>query len=264
MENKNNRNGNGIFLGVVSVATLIVAIIGATFAYFSASTESDENAVNLGAYEYKLSLSMSQVYPENASAASGIIPLVANKTIDNAEAPNNTNLLYALNVASKKCVDDNGLTVCALYKVEILNDGSNPVTLNGQIQTTSNEAADGDDRTPFENLTYQALNGEEGEFTLDGSPVTISGNVGEFTDIQSLEVTGAVLSDTDGSVTTQGKGVAYVLIYLNDKDTDQSKEMGATFEGKVIYKSGTGAGQGLTGTFKVGGESPSEPSSSNE
>ena len=27
-----NKNGRGIFLGVVSVATLIVAIIGATFA----------------------------------------------------------------------------------------------------------------------------------------------------------------------------------------------------------------------------------------
>ena len=28
---ENNRKGNGIFLGIVSVSTLIVAIIGATF-----------------------------------------------------------------------------------------------------------------------------------------------------------------------------------------------------------------------------------------
>ena len=41
-----NKNGNGIFLGVVSVATLVVAIIGATFAYFSASITGD-NTVNL-------------------------------------------------------------------------------------------------------------------------------------------------------------------------------------------------------------------------
>lgn len=256
MENK-NRNGNGIFLGVVSVATLIVAIIGATFAYFSASTESEDNAVNLGAYEYKLSLSMSQVYPENASAASGIIPLDPTKTVEGADdlVPNNTNLLYALNQAEKKCVDDNGLTVCALYKVEILNDGSNPVTLNGQIKTTSNNAADGDNRTPFENLTYQALNGEEGSFTLDGTAKTIAPNVDETTDIASMEVTGATINPSDGSVTEQGKGTAYILIYLNDKNTDQSGEMGATYEGKVIYQSGTGAGQGLTGTFKVGGGS---------
>lgn len=37
-----NSKGRGIFLGVVSVATLIVAIIGATFAWFSASVGSGE------------------------------------------------------------------------------------------------------------------------------------------------------------------------------------------------------------------------------
>ena len=29
----NNKNGRGIFYGVIGVATLVVAIIGATFAY---------------------------------------------------------------------------------------------------------------------------------------------------------------------------------------------------------------------------------------
>ena len=32
-----NKNGQGIFYGVIGVATLVVAIIGATFAYFSAA-----------------------------------------------------------------------------------------------------------------------------------------------------------------------------------------------------------------------------------
>lgn len=40
-----NKNGRGIFLGVVSVATLIVAIIGATFAYFSASVNTGNGAI---------------------------------------------------------------------------------------------------------------------------------------------------------------------------------------------------------------------------
>ena len=38
-----NKKGSGIFLGVVSVATLIVAIIGATFAFFSTQTGSENN-----------------------------------------------------------------------------------------------------------------------------------------------------------------------------------------------------------------------------
>ena len=36
-----NNNGRGIFYGVIGVATLVVAIIGATFAYFSANISSD-------------------------------------------------------------------------------------------------------------------------------------------------------------------------------------------------------------------------------
>ena len=74
-----NKRGNEIFLGIVSVATLIVAIIGATFAYFSASTESNENAVNLGAYEFKLTLSVIPVFPEGATS---LIPLEARKELE--------------------------------------------------------------------------------------------------------------------------------------------------------------------------------------
>ena len=44
--NEQKNNGRGIFYGVIGVATLVVAIIGATFAYFTASA-SNENAIQL-------------------------------------------------------------------------------------------------------------------------------------------------------------------------------------------------------------------------
>ena len=258
--------GNGIFLGVVSVATLIVAIIGATFAYFSASTQSEPNTVNLGAYEFKLSLSVSQVYPTNASAASGLIPLVANKVITGAEdlVPNNTNLLYAINVAKNRCVDDNGLQVCALYRVLINNQGSNPVTLTGQIKTTSNEAGEGDNKTPFSNLTYQAVGGELGEvnetgkLTLEGDPVPLATDVDGLINISSIEIDGAQINQNTGQVIEPGTGEGYILIYLDDKNENQSSEMGATYTGQLIYSSGNGVGNTLTGTFTVGGSTDDE------
>ena len=37
-----NNNGRGIFSGIIGVATLIVAIIGATFAYFTANSTSSQ------------------------------------------------------------------------------------------------------------------------------------------------------------------------------------------------------------------------------
>ena len=258
-----NKNGNGLFLGIVSVATLIVAIIGATFAYFSANTQSAENAVEVGAYEYNLSLSMNQIYPENVSAK-GLIPLKPDAEIEGADAPNNINLLYALNVAKKKCIDDNGMQVCALYQVLITNQATNPVTLKGQIRTTSNmpgtPTSETETRTGFVNLTYQSLVGNHEDNTLAKnpapeftSPVTLASETeGENTKpIADIYIPGASVNDETDEV-TPGVGSSYVLIYLKDNG-DQSAEMGATFTGQVIYSSSGDASTGLTGTFKVGG-----------
>lgn len=249
-----NKNGNGIFLGIVSVATLIVAIIGATFAYFSASTESNTDAVNLTAYEFKLSLSVNPIYPNGASA---LIPLEPTTVIPNAPEPNNTNLLYALNVAKNRCIDDQGLQVCALYQVIIENQAVNPITLTGQLKTVSNNKAEGEGKTPFTNLTYQAVAGDHTTgLSLVGGPVTIDDELGGLIDISGIKVSGAT-TDEDGEL-VPGKGYSYILIYLDD-NLDQSSEMGASFTGQLIYSSGTGAGNNLTGTFTVA--APSEEGS---
>ena len=241
-----NRKGNGIFLGIVSVATLIVAIIGATFAYFSASTESNTDAVNLTAYEFKLSLSVSPIYPEGASA---LIPLNPETVIPNAPEANNTNLLYALNEASKRCIDDQGLQVCALYQVTIENQAVNALTLSGQLKTVTNNAAEGEGKTPFSNLTYQAVEGNhETGLTLVGDAVTISDEVEGTVDIAGITVPGATTGE-DGEL-VPGKGYSYILVYLNDNG-DQSGEMGASFTGQLIYSSGGEGGTNLTGTFSV-------------
>lgn len=243
-----NRKGNGIFLGIVSVATLIVAIIGATFAYFSASTESDPNAVNLTAYEFKLSLSVNPIYPEGASA---LIPLNPTTVIANAPDANNTNLLYALNVAKKRCIDDQGLQVCALYQVTIENQAVNEIKLSGQLQTTANNPGEGDGKTGFKNLTYQAIAGnhKENNLTLVGNAIPLAVTPEEDPiDIAGITVPGATYDDEGELV--PGVGTTYVLVYLNDNG-DQSSEMGASFTGKLIYSSGEGTGNTLTGTFSV-------------
>lgn len=243
-----NGRGNGIFLGIVSIATLIVAIIGATFAYFSASTESSPNAVGLSAYEFKLSLSVTPVYPTGASA---LIPLNPDTVIPNAPEEHNTNLLYALNEAKHKCVDDSGLQVCALYMVTISNQAGNTVTLRGELTTTSNKASTEEGRTEFKNLRYQALTGSHENNTLakSGAPIDIAATVGDKIQIADVTVSGAKFDDS-GKMTEEGKGITYVLVYLNDNG-DQSAEMGASYTGKLTYVSKDGIGNALTGTFQV-------------
>ena len=95
MEEK--KKGNGIFLGIVAVATLIVAIIGATFAYFSITAQSNANAVNLSSYEFTASLSVNPVAP--TGNFKGLIPMDPDATVTNGGGA--TNLQYAVNQSAQ-------------------------------------------------------------------------------------------------------------------------------------------------------------------
>lgn len=240
-----NKNGNGIFLGVVSVATLIVAIIGATFAYFSVSISSNEGAVNLAAYEFNAGISVSQIYP---SAATALIPLDPDAGIEGATGSSTTNLLYALNTADTRCVDDNGYQVCALYQVTVTNNASGALTLDGVIRTVSNVAGSRADAVPFADLTYQGVTGELNALQLSGTATTLGADADDTVSIGTITVPGAT---TDGETTTPGTYSTYVVIYLNENG-DQSTQMGATYSGQIVYTSSSGNGSALTGTFVVG------------
>lgn len=241
-----NKRGSGIFLGVIGVATLIVAIIGASFAYFSAQVSSGEGAVNVSAYD-TAGLTVTSVEPvapldSEMAALVGIVPLAAEKR--NTEGK--TMLEYAINKATEKCIDSKGKLVCRLYKATINNTTNNPVTFNIEVGAATNEAGTGEGKEAFKDLKFQSLSGTEGALTLDGSPATI-GTAGTSVLAQNAKVT----------ATANGETVHYFVIYLDEAYTDESKtetkdqssQMGAKFSGKVIYSTGDN-GTKLTGTFE--------------
>ena len=249
MENKENereeRKGNGIFLGIVGVATLIVAIIGASFAYFSIQASSDPGAVNVTAYQFSASLSMSEVY---GPGEDGIIPVDPDGTVTGATAPDNTNLAYAINVESgtktRSCTDGNGYGICALYEVTVSNDSDSQLVLNGVIKTVSNEAGSGGEA--FSNLQYRLATINSGYYTIGATGTALGTTAGDEVSIGQITVP-AKSGENPGTYTT------YILIYLNELKVenvaqDQSVEMGASYSGQIIFTSNGTANQ-LTGTF---------------
>ena len=238
-----NKKGSGIFLGVVSVATLVVAIIGATFAYFSASVSSNEGAIGATAYEFDVKVTnIKMIQPENVDSLGGIIPMNVNTQVSGKGM-----LLYALNDATKKCVDTNDYQVCALYEATLSNGGSQDVTLNLAVMTDTNEAGSGGEA--FSDLTFQALNENTGTYSLNGAAKTLMTKAGQSVDIENVSI-------TIPAKTTDYKH--YFVVYLNEprnnEDTDekdQSKQMGAKYTGSLVYTTSQG-GNRLTGTFNVG------------
>ena len=55
MENNERKNDRGIFYAIMGVATLVITLIGATFAYFVATTNSTANAITTGSTTVTLS-----------------------------------------------------------------------------------------------------------------------------------------------------------------------------------------------------------------
>lgn len=246
-----NSKGRGIFLGVVSVATLIVAIIGATFAWFSASVSSGKNDVNLTAYQFDADLTVERVFPTEENASRKIIPFVPDKVL--REGPENkiNNMNYALNEATNKCVDSSGYLVCSLYKITVTNNGSDAIELDGSVTTM--------ETTPTEKGTTLTANGELKAQIISyaGEKYTYTHDLSKALALPNTGESGKLIMDpatlTVGATPAANTAELYVLVWLNDSTEDQSSMMGASYKGQFIFSAvGMGAGNELTGTFNLG------------
>lgn len=102
-----NNRGQSIFLSVVGIATLLVAIVGATFAYFSITVTGNENASSIHVTTAQLGdvtfsgtgaeISVDNAYPgwndsrqftiSTAAGSNGTIQYQINFVVDNAQLP---------------------------------------------------------------------------------------------------------------------------------------------------------------------------------
>ena len=116
--NEQKNNGRGIFYGVIGVATLVVAIIGATFAYFTATA--GNNVITGNMASISLSLDVTKMTTADQELG-GMIPM-SNNMIEPA-------------LASSKgvCIDDNNNAVCQIYKITITNDSSAGQFVDGYV-----------------------------------------------------------------------------------------------------------------------------------
>lgn len=166
----NNNNGRGIFYGVIGVATLVVAIIGATFAYFTASA-SNENVITGNAATITLSLAVNKVTHDDETLG-GMIPM-SNSMVENAI---NTSLDTRPSGA-KPCVDDNGNAVCQIYEITISNQATAGVFVDGYVALINGSGTPSDYKPTQNNSTTMRWaqvfrSGSEGSYTYStaGSP----------------------------------------------------------------------------------------------
>ena len=130
--NENNNGGKGLFYGVIGVATLIVAIIGATFAWFTATAGGETKTV----------VKTGTLSIEYVSSGEG-----SGKVVDasNLKPATTDQVLAAYQAGDCKFADDEAgatETICAFAKVTVKNTGTLYANIDADFTITDNTYVD--------------------------------------------------------------------------------------------------------------------------
>lgn len=142
--------GNKYFGIVISILTLIVAMIGATFAYFSATLKGDKD-IETSSFKFALNMSVTPEF-----GGKGLIPM------DDSDLSK----AYA-----NKCVDANGNNACTAYRIELSNNGDD-LNLTGVMDFTKQDVV---------NMSYAIMDSDgniykEASSTGDGLNLSLGNN----------------------------------------------------------------------------------------
>ena len=211
-----NKNGQGIFYGVIGVATLVVAIIGATFAYFSASVTGnganiEGNTANVAG---DLSLEVERVTFDSVPATVKYTDLVPAAVTEDETGWGS--------MLTAKCVNGE-YTGCHLYKVTASTSNAVAATIVTNVDTT------GSPKTNWKYVVYQ------------GSASTITANSARAYTMGSGNQT--IFNSTLPTTDT----VYYILVYLlntnsvqNDSQVEGGTAENGTYSGTVTLNAAGG------------------------
>ncbi len=235
-----NRKGPGVFYAVVGVATLVVAIIGATFAYFSASAANNEAITGNTAEAGGVELTITPV----TTTGTNMLPL---NLMDNTKATDPASgaadqfadALGATKGAS--CKDSNGNNVCQVYSITVKNKST---TSTVQVRGTLNLASEAT------NMKWQLLETGTSTARADFATVVDKGVTGNVTVGGNTGATGAAAASQN--LAAEASATYYVLVWLEETGTAQeTADASKSFTGTVTFNAVDASGKtsGLTASF---------------
>ena len=198
-----NNNGRGLFYGVIGVATLIVAIIGATFAYFSVNASITNNN---GISGDTVNVSETTITGTLTRVTQSTVSMVPLKTADLQKGINGE--------GGQQCIDKNGAKVCDIYTLTIKNTSSAPVSLAGKLTITATDMAD---------LRWSLL-----ESTDSAAGAT------------AKEVSDTVIVANELLAAKTGTKTYHFVIWFNETELNQNTQAGKSYSGTVTFTAANG------------------------
>lgn len=265
------------FALIIIISTTIILIIGTTFAYFSASISSAENAVSLKSAEFAIDLK-----DDTSLLKNKIIP-TAEKYVDMAinRLDEEGNFRKPLEEAGIKlssnsvCIDDNLNEICSVYTFTVQNSMTDldlplAISIVPSVHTFTNLKFKVIERIYTEENGYQVqelmgatpllddryeIDKEKNKYILDENGEKI-----EKDGFASLKPTPIPLSEVDKKIPkakdadTPGEATLSIVLWVDEIKSDQTKQdSGKIFAGGIIVNTDGADGQGITGVFSAGG-----------
>ena len=210
----NKEEKRGIFLGILGIVILLLAIVGASYAWFTARDRSKDDVIKVKAAEIQI------VYVDGREMnVTGLIPGKENivfETVRRALAgeSNKNGEKYTL------CTDDTGHTVCGVYNFELTNNGSDSIGVMASIEPSTLKEGE----VKFTHLKYAIYDTTTDD--IKGAKLS-TGNVTYNTfDILSSNYS------VPGNSTKKFR----VIVWLDEVGEDNNIDQGATFKGRVTIK----------------------------
>lgn len=206
-------NGKGIFYGVIGVATLIVAIIGATFAFFSASATNDNTIAGQTLdVDGNVTLAVEKIAFAGATAPSN----------DLVPAELDGSGTEGINRALKAKCEKDGYTGCHLYKItatsgQKLNTAS--ITIDSLTTTAGTKT----------NWKYSVFKGSQDNAT-------------DFVKNDTFENATGYDMHQNAAVEASTPVEYYLLVYLENTDSDQVGAESGSYTGSISFKA-AGSGE---------------------
>ena len=250
-----------IFYGIIAVATLIVALVGATLAYFSLSATSNEGAVNATAAVVSVSYSDGQsVITQGSELVPATLDVVKSAYEDNISS---LDAQYAGTEVSSGnlCTDSEGKEVCSIYRFSVSSDIQRDVKaiLNTEYNGFSYLAYAVRDVTNSSWLVLDNSGGNSYQF-LTLSSCDNEGTSPCYSESTDKVYTSAAINPIFGytsnsefatksiSTTTQ---VYDLVLFIKENNDNQDIDQGRSFQGTIVVSVGEGAASNITGVWNT-------------
>lgn len=218
-------NGKNNFLILIGILTVVVAIIGSTYAYFAVSVTSGQNEIT-GSSAF-MNNSLSVVVEQISAGNGGLIPQLGS-AISNA---------YIGTSGKGTCIDANGNTICKAYSIKIVNNTNVKLNVSGTLNLTATD------------MTY--LKWEVG--SMSDNVVSFSNSASQHGKAYTTLGTASLDSSTDTSTGASNEYTFYIIIWIEEQNNSQDDKNNftgiVTFNGYIVGGDNTTVG-GITSTIR--------------